>query len=314
MTTWTQTDQPPDGWRDLCLSRGCVFHSPDWMRLLENSFDCQSMYVVDGGLERGTAISLFRAGPFRVGYLGFPGGGIVGADSYPADFAALLRQAIVASRPACVRIPVSAFGAPVRLDLPYDATPETAIVDLQSWSLQGITKNRRRDVRKSQRSGLDVVDAKNPADGTTLYNLYKGTIERRSGSLRYTESYFTELIRLAQQHSEIRILLAKLDGAIAAFTVVVAHHGVGYYLHGAFDWETREHIPAALLLNEAIEWAQVRGCDVFNLMSSPPGQESLVRYKEHWGAETREHRTYTLPLGWVYQPFKMAEKIYQLLR
>jgi len=69
-----------------------------------------------------------------------------------------------------------------------------------------------------------------------------------------------------------------------------------------------------MLLNEAIEWAKAQGSESFNLMSSPQGQDSLIKYKERWGAETREHRTYTLPVRASYHVFHLAERVYRQLR
>ena len=104
-----------------------------------------------------------------------------------------------------------------------------------------------------------------------------------------------------------------MNDAIAAYTVVALHGRTGYYLHGAFDWSHRELMPSAMLLNEAIEWARLAGCETFNLMSSPKGQDSLIKYKERWGAETREHRVYTLPVRPTYPLFQVAEHLYRLV-
>jgi hypothetical protein len=301
----------PAGWSEVCRQEDHLFHSSEWMELLERSFGCTSIYAMNSESQLAAGISSFRAGPFRVGYLGFPVGGLIGDGSMSGEVIDQLRSAIGRRRPVCLRIPVSAFSEPVVLDLPHDATPETAIVDLQSWDLAGISKNRRRDVNRSLRSGLDLVDASDPADGARIYQLYQETLERKDGSLRYNNAYFTGLIELAQRHPRLRVLLAMKGDQIAAFTVVALHGSVAYYLHGAYDWSLREYLPSAMLLNEAIEWAKSVGCETFSLMSSPKGQESLVRYKERWGAETREHRTYTLPMSWTYGAFRVAEWLYR---
>jgi len=303
----------PSGWSGLCAQGDALFQSEDWQSLLERSFPCSSIYFLDD-TSHGATITQFRAGPFRVGYLGFPVGGMVGGGALTLDFLEQLRRAEVDRLPVAVRIPVSGFGEAIDLDLPYESTAETAIVDLQSWALETINKNRRRDVNRSLRSGLDLVDASDPVDGARLYELYRKTLERNDGSLRYNATYFGELIQLAKRQPRLRVLLAKMDGSIAAFTVVVLHGSTAYYLHGAFDWSFREHLPSAMLLNEAIGWAKSEGCESFNLMSSPAGQDSLIKYKERWGAETREHRTYTLPLRPTYPLFKLAERLYRLIQ
>lgn len=312
MTDWVAS--APPGWSVACARDGDIFHSEEWMSLLERSFPCSSLYRLDSDGTRGATITQFRAGPFRVGYLGFPVGGTVGGGMPTIGFLDALRQTKGNSLPVALRIPVSGFGEAPTLDLPYESTAETAIVDLQSWTLEKINKNRRRDVNRSLRSGLDLVESTDAADGERIFELYRTTLERNDGSLRYNADYFSELVKLAQRNSRLRVLLARRNGTIAAFTVVVLHGTVAYYLHGAFDWEMREHLPSAMLLNEAIEWSKAQGCESFNLMSSPVGQDSLIKYKERWGAQTREHRTYTLPLKSTFALFKAAERLYRMLR
>jgi hypothetical protein len=314
VTDWVATTTVPSTWRELGDESSSIFHSEDWMALLERSFGCSSLYFLRDDHQKGAAISLFRAGPFRIGYLGFPVGGTIGSGAPAGEFFEYLQTANVDHMPVAIRIPVSGFGESVELDLPYETTAETAIVDLQSWGLDRVTKNRRRDVNRSLRSGLDLVDASDPADAARIYELYRATLERNDGSLRYNATYFGELIQLAQRRSGLRVLVAKKDGAIVAFTVVVLQGSMSYYLHGAFDWAMREYLPSAMLLNEAIEWVKSQGSESFNLMSSPQGQDSLIKYKERWGAETREHRTYTMPVKSTYAVFKLAERLYRMIR
>lgn len=314
MSGWQVSQSMPPGIAAVSEAQKGLFQSESWMSILDRGLGCSSVYVSNDEQEIGAGISRFRAGPFSIGYLGFPVGGIVGAKSSPDAMIREMRDALASAGLVALRIPVSPFTNAEILDLPFEATPESAIVDLQSWSLAGIAKNRRRDVNKSLRAPLDLVDSTDPRDGDILFALYERTLERKRGSLRYTARYFSELIALSQENSNLRVLLAKIDGAIAAYTVVVRNGSTAYYLHGAFDWAMREHIPSAMLLNAAIEWAKGEGCEIFNLMSSPPGQDSLVRYKEHWGAETREHRTYTLPVKSTYPVFRVIERLYRMIR
>lgn len=313
MSNWAATSDS-SVWSELCDRSGSLFHSEDWLALLERSFGCSSQYFLRDDHHEGAVISQFRAGPFRIGYFGFPVGGTIGGGALVSEFVEYLRTAKVDRLPVAIRLPVSGFGKFPDLDLPYESTAETAIVDLQSWSLDRATKNRRRDVNRSLRSGLDLADASDPADAARIYELYRKTLERHDGSLRYNTTYFGELIRLSQRHPKLRVLLAMKDDAIAAFNVVGLHGSVGYYLHGAFDWSLRNDRPSAMLMNEAVEWAGMDGCEVFNFMSSPTGQESLIAYKEGWGAQTREHRTYTMSVKPTYGLFKLAERLYRIIR
>lgn len=309
----TIATQPPPEWAGICEARGLLFHSPDWQAVLEQGFNARSLYVWDADIGDGAAVTDFRAGPFRIGYLGFPFGGTLCDKAHPEQLVTALRQAAGISRPAALRIPVSAFSSSLAPAGNAVATPETAIADLQSWRLDKLSGNMQRDVRQAQRSDLEIAEVCNPDDGAELFNLYKETVQRHDGALRYTEVYFGRLIELAMRHPNVRVLVARIDNQVAAFTVFVRHGPTALYLHGATNRALRKHQPAALLLNDGITWAQSEGCSVFNLLSSPPGQDSLVRYKERWGGETREQRTYTAGISAAYPLFRLAESIHRRL-
>ena len=313
MTRVSVSSRPPDDWSEVCGRSELLFQGAEWAELLESSFGAQTQYLWDEDASYGAAISSFKAGPFRLGYLGFPCGGLVGSGIFDAsivgDWHALRAQLL----PMAIRIPVSAFTGASTLPLPYVSNPETAIPDLQSWTLDATSGNHRRDIKKAIRSDLQVADASRAADASAVYQIYRDTLRRHRGGQRYNEIYFVNLIALARSNPQLRVLIARMDDQIAGYTVVVRHGRTAYYLHGGIEIRFRQHQPSALLLSEAIHWAKERGCESFNLMTSPPGQQTLVWYKEKWGAETREHRTYTLALRGSYRLFQIAESIYRLL-
>ena len=305
--------QPPPDWAGICEARGLLFNSADWQAVLEQGFDVRTLYCWDSDAADGAAVTLFRAGPFRVGYLGFPFGGTLCDKTHPEEIVTALRKAAGVPHPAALRLPVSGFAASPPPGGSGAVTPETAIADLQSWQLEQLSGNMQRDIRQAQRSGLELADVCDPGDGAGLYALYEATVQRHQAAVRYREAYFRSLIELAARHPNVRVLVARLDGEVAAFAAFVRHGSTACYLHGATNLALRKYQPTALLLVEGITWAQGEGCSVFNLMSSPPGQDSLVRYKERWGGETREHRTYTAGTSFAFPIFRMAEGIYRRL-
>lgn len=289
-----------------------IFSSGPWQHLLEKSFGCRTIYAV--GNSGGFAISAFRAGPFRVGYLGFPLGAGVGASQSLIGLAGALRTCRLQGMPVCLRIPVSAFGPQQTLDLPYLANPETAIEDLQNWRLESISKNLRRDIRKAQRSELTVCEVTDSRVADRLYEMYSNTVKRHGGSIRYNVDYFQELIKLSATQPRLRVLVASQDSDIAGFVITAQHGSTSYYLHGGADPLYRKDSPSDLLVNHAIHVAQQEGSDTFNLMASPPDQLSLVRYKEKWGGVTRQLHTYTAGIRPTYHLFRILERIYALTR
>lgn len=305
------SDAPPPGWDATCRTERALFGSADWQGVLEKGFGCDTIY--GWGESTRLAISIFKAGPFRVAYVGFPVGGTL--DKTPVDAGQLLalRQAPIKTLPHVVRIPVSPYGDGFIGELPYVRAPETAIVDLQSWNLSSVSSNVRRDLRKAGENDVVIADASTLEHGRKIYRLYRDTVTRHKGSVRYTEAYFMALVDVATLRDDIRVLLALRNNEIAGFNVAARHGDTAYYLHGGFDRRFRDSRPAAPLMLASIEWARLGGCQIFNFLSSPSKQPQLVQYKEKWGGTTREHRTYTLPVRATYRLFRIAELAYRAL-
>lgn len=315
MTALSISQTPPDNWKTFCQTDDALFHSQAWQDLLEKAFKSQTCYGRNMSADYGMAVSTFPAGPFKIGYLGFPVGGILG--KHKLDPGVINEWMLSKSffNCHCLRIPVSAFEDTEDLALPYKSNPETAIPDLQNWDINQVSKKLRRDIKKVQRGNLTITDALSPADGSDMYSIYKSTVKRHSGSLRYNEEYFSSTVNLSGTHPGLRCMIARSGDRLAGFAIIARHKQTTYYLHGGTAFSLRHLSPSDLLLHEAILWAQKNGSDQFNLMTSLNDQPSLVRYKEKWGAITRPHRTYTLRMQPVLcTSFGIAEWMYNFLR
>ena len=312
MTDFLFSKTRPDHWENLCDESGALFSSVAWLELLERSFKCRTIYV--GNDTQGFSVSVFRGGPFNIGYLGFPVGGGVGKTSTESTIGDILKAAKVRGMPICVRIPVSAFGQSLQLNHPFQSNPETVIENLQEWNPGLVSKNLRRDLKKAVRSGLLVDQASDPAVGASLYDIYSQTVKRRGGSLRYSENYFRELIKLSRLQSRLRVLVAAKNNAVAGFLVLARHGDTAYFLHGGAAPAFLKNSPSDLLINNAIHYAQQMGSQHFSLMASPLNQPSLVKYKEKWGGVTRDLKTYTVVLSPSYHLFRAVETLNSFFR
>jgi hypothetical protein len=314
MTDFEFSARRPDHWDNACEQAGSLFQSADWQQLLAECFRTETVYAWDKEQTSATAISLFPAGPFRIGYLGFPLGRLLGNGALRSILMSQLATGLAEWSPLCVRVQGSAFIESDELQLPAVITPETAIPDLQAWSHHSVSTNVRRDLKKAAGAGLELVDAESADDGVRLYKVYVATIKRHRGSLRYNARYFSRLIELAATRQDLRVITARKHGDIAGFFVLVMDADTAYYLHGGTNFELPNYHSAPLLFEAAIEAAKSRGLRCFNFMSSPADQPTLVRYKEKWGGITRQHKTYVLALRPAYQLFKVAEKFYGMIR
>ncbi|HED13536.1 MAG TPA: GNAT family N-acetyltransferase [Gammaproteobacteria bacterium] len=312
---YTYSTTPRHDWVDYCKNNNAFIHSAEWQSVLESAFNCKAVYSWNPDTNSGLTITVFKAGPFKIGYLGFPTGNFPDLHTITMDTVHELCAGPSALMPHCLRIPVSAFTNDSALDYPGQSQPETAILDLQDWELASVSKKLRRDLKKVQKAGFQIHKTETPSDGRTLFNIYQATVKSHGGSLRYNARYFTSLIALSAHNPNVLCLTALKGGKLAGFLVVCMHMYSAYYLHGGTAPEFRRQSPSDLLVHQAIEWSKKVGAHQFNLMTSPRSQPSLVRYKEKWGAETREHKTLTVPLNRpFYAAFKVAEKLHRFLR
>jgi len=312
MMTFEFQESIPDGWDDLCSRHDALFGTSSWQSLLESSFDCRTIFGTNG--EQGVAITVFKAGPFEVGYLGFPAGTTIGQLT---DLRALLSDFLksnLGDKPVCIRMSPSSFSQNADLDLKHVQNPETSITDLQDWDCMAVSKKLRRDIRKAEKSGLVPVEISDPAQGDAIYRMYKDTVRRHQGSMRYTREYFAGLIRLSLDNDRVRIIGVSTEGRLAGFAVTIRDKDTSYYLHGGTDPTLRHLCTSDLLIRDVTGRAQSDGSDCFNFMASPPDQPMLVRFKEKWGATTRQLNTYTLPSGPLYPAFALAESVYRIFR
>jgi lipid II:glycine glycyltransferase (peptidoglycan interpeptide bridge formation enzyme) len=238
---------------------------------------------------------MFPLGPFRVAYAGFPAGGLAGGRPFTTETAVSLTKAAFPVPVHMLRLVVSPFPEMVELPFPFAETWETAVLDLPNWDEKRLPSAVRRNVRKAEKQGITVVLAATD-DAPVMFKLYRETVKRHGGSLRYNPNYFRALVKLAQETAVLRCWLAKKGEETAAFLVAAQEEDVVYYLHGAVNRIHQQARPGDLLFHHAIEWGKSQGGLQFNMMASPLSQPNLVRYKEKWGGVTSRQRTYDVPV------------------
>jgi hypothetical protein len=295
MNGYTVSTEPPLAWSALCINN--LFHSLAWQTLLQEAFGVHTVYAWDDHAQTGQAISIFRAGPFRIGYVGFPVGGAIQERALTLDEVTGLQTLLHSHGVHLLKLPVSAFTCPVELPLPRVETVETAIENLPSWRSEDLPSSVRRNIKKTNRYNVKVAEACCLSQGDILYRLYRDTVIRHQGALRYNAPYFRGLIQLAKDDLRLRCLLAVHDGNIIGFLVVGLSGSTAYYLHGATDMTCQHYRPADLLFHEAITWAKDSGIQSFNMMATPRQQQSLIRYKEKWGCTSKSQYTYDLVIS-----------------
>lgn len=296
VSTLCYSATPPADWPERCAAGGSLFHSTDWQDVLQRGFRCQPLYLWDEGGGSAFALSVFRAGPFRLGYLGFPVGGTIAGPLTAAVVSAVRDLRLPVD---LLRIPVSGFSEPVgELALPKVSSPETVVSDLASWRADALPK-LTRDLKKARHTAYDIRSPDAVSGAEQIYRLYHDTVRARGGDLRYTPAYFQALLELVGRDARLSCIAAYQQQAMAGFVVVALDAGTGYYLHGATAVFARTTGISDLLVHAALEWAQKQGMASFSLMASPSAQPGLIRYKEKFGGTTRLQHTYELPVNGI---------------
>lgn len=296
MNKFVFKEEAPKHWNGLCLSLGDMFNNVEWQYVLSQGFGSKTLYGWDADNSIGITITVFKTGPFRIGYLGFPVGGMIGSDIINNNMLDALKETCSAYGIHIIRVPISSFADSAYYNHPVKTTMETVIENLQKWRSESLSHNLQRSIRKAQHSPLKIMDASESSQGQILYRLYHKTILMHGGNLRYTGKYFSALIDLALSKNNLRCILAIADGEIAGFLVVACHGSTAYDMHCCIDRKFKKYAPSDLLTDYSITWAREEGMERYNLMASPRHQKSLIKYKEKWGGITKEQKVYELDL------------------
>lgn len=304
--------EPPSDWISECQNHKSLFHSLEWANFLQESFGSESIYLWDDKDKNGTVIQLFRVGFFRIGYIAFPTGEMLGGEPVDEDVIDVVRGQNKYLKIQILRILSSGFSSQPILNYPLIKVPETAIINLPGWCLDSLSSSIKRNINKAMRSGVQVTQVITEDEASLIHNLYSKTIRRHHGVMRYNEKYFRNLLRLSNSQKYLKFFIAKYNNRIISFLVIALHRNIAYYLHGGTDMRYQGYRPSDILFHEAILWAQGNGMQSFNMMSSPPSQQSLVNYKEKWGGITRDHMTYSINIKPTAGAIlSIVEKIYR---
>jgi lipid II:glycine glycyltransferase (peptidoglycan interpeptide bridge formation enzyme) len=298
MTNLSCSMDPPSFWEAMCLQQNSIFHSKDWQRILTTAFGATPIYAWIPSSETRFALSVFKTGPFRIGYIGFPGSKTITNNIISSKMIDALRTTTFESKPHIIRASISSFSAklPTHLSDRFSCLPETAIENLHDWDVSKLPKYVRRDINKANRSRLEITSNHN-IDSNIIYDLYKRTISRNNGVLRYNPQYFRSLLDLCDHNQNINCYVALSKGVIAAFMIVASEGKTSYYLHGAMNMNYSHLLPTYLLFSYVINNEKNKGMTTFNMMASPPNQSNLVKFKEKWGGKTKPLFTYDMPIS-----------------
>lgn len=158
----------------------------------------------------------------------------------------------------------------------------------------GFHSNWRRNVRKSEKQGVEVIEG-GLEELPQFYDLLKVTAVRDKFSVR-SYSYFETMYKSLKKEdpNRIRLYLAKYEDQLLASTLAIHSNGHTWYLYGASGNELREKMP-----NHAIQWRMIQDAhevgahtyDFRGISDSLDESEplyGLLRFKLGFGGEACE--------------------------
>ena len=285
-------DYPPIDWDTKCQKSESFFNNRLWHSVLKNSFNVKTLYYWDDKQEEGLSICIFQKSIFKIGYIGFPLGGTITGMNINNYLLNSINNNISPKQIHLLRIPTGKFSPSTLNHNHSNSCPETYINNLENWSKDNLSKRCRRDINKSIRENSEVEIITDPSNSKIIYNLYKKTIIKNDGSMRYNEDYFKSVISLSKDYKKLRCTCIRNNNKIIAFLIMVIDKNIAHYLHGAIDYNYRKSLPNDLLIFDAIMWAKNMGAKSFNFMCSPIKQPNLIKYKEKWGGQTSRNITF----------------------
>lgn len=179
--------------------------------------------------------------------------------------------------------------------------------------LAAMSQNTRRKVRTAEKKGV-TIRAATPADLPLLYALYQETGERDAFLIR-PAAYYEQAWRDFMQAGLAHALIAEVDGEPVAHVILYHFGGRCWYFYGASSNRHRDKMPNYLLQWEAIKWAKVNGCTVYDFWGAP---DDFTDQDRMWGVfefKRGFRGTVKRHVGaWDYARFKALYRLYVAIR
>lgn len=161
----------------------------------------------------------------------------------------------------------------------------TQIIDIASTDWEPPDATLRSEIRKAQREPLTIEEFDSERHFSAFMALAELTAARQKRHLRFRREFFVELARLAEQTDTVVWRFCHANGIPVASHIYLVYGDDALYWQAYADRGLSTLKANQWLLYETIRMLHARGVRRINLGMSPPGADSLERYKEAWGAQ-----------------------------
>jgi FemAB-related protein (PEP-CTERM system-associated) len=271
------------------------YHAWDWRRVFEEAFGHETVYVaaIEGDEIVGVLPTVvFRSwlfGRFMVS-LPFVNYGGVLARTAPARAVLLSAAQDEAAARGCAHVELRHVD-PVYPSLPvkrHKVAMKLALAPSATAEWDRLDRKVRNQVRKSQKSGLDVVaGGRELLDG--FYKVFAINM-RDLGTPVYSQAFFEAVLSTFPERA--RLVLVRHGNTPVAAALTLRYRDTLEVPWASSLRSYRASCPNNLLYWTAIERAIESGCRTFDFGRSTPG-EGTYEFKRQWGAVAS-------PVNWEY--------------
>jgi CelD/BcsL family acetyltransferase involved in cellulose biosynthesis len=163
---------------------------------------------------------------------------------------------------------------------------------------KNIAHNKRRNIKKAQEQGAEVIQSKSYDAFVSFYEMYEASSER-AGFKSYPFNYYNSYLKIFGASDKVRIFLTVFKDQPAAGLFVVVHGDTAYALAAGSRkdfWQVR---PNDLLHWKAMDWARGEGLSWYHFggvyeplpTENSPGW-SLWRWKREWNGQLKKYYVY----------------------
>jgi len=195
---------------------------------------------------------------------------------------------------------------------------KTVIVDIQESDinlLAAMHYKTRYNIKVAENHGVIVDESR---DTATFWRLLQKTTTRDEFS-SHPKSYYEKLLNFdwGDDGPKVKLFLAKYENKPAAAAIVLIYGGVGYYLHGASDYEHRSAMAPFMLHWRIIQLLRKAGVENYDLWGINARKwPGVTRFKLNWGGRTIDRPgSFDLPISktW-YFAYKIGSRAYRQAR
>ena len=274
---------------------GTIYHHSSWQRVIQRTYGYKPLYhlILRDGSDIEAAISSLHVKSWLTGnrIISYPFSDTCDPLIETSEQLDALLKALEKSRTE-----LNARFVELRLAKAHRFATHSPLDHEYSNYLLSLDKERKelfrtfhksciqRAIKKAGKEELEIFTGRNESDLKAFYRLHLMT-RKKHGVPIQPYRFFRNLWNALTPRDMLTLFLARYRNQVVSGIIVLWFKGIARYKFGASD-ERFMHLRAnQLLMREAIQLAQRRGCLTFNFGRANCANKGLAQYKSRWGTE-----------------------------